>query len=128
MCPLTIPPAGENFVCFIHMLTLIIPETASNIPLFNFDLFLSPDLTAPRAGEEPSILNSLNVFFLFRRVQLYIMDLGSANGTFVNNNKVEPSKYVQLLEKDVLKFGFSSREYVLLHDQSKEEEEDLGVD
>ena len=67
-----------------------------------------------------------NLFF--RRVQLYIMDLGSANGTFVNNNKIEPSKYVQLLEKDVLKFGFSSREYVLLHDQSKEEEEDLGVD
>lgn len=63
-----------------------------------------------------------------RRVQLYIMDLASANGTFVNNNKIEPQKYVQLLEKDVLKFGFSSREYVLLHDQSKEEEEDLGVD
>jgi len=63
-----------------------------------------------------------------RRVQLYIMDLGSANGTFVNNNKIEPQKFVQLLEKDVLKFGFSSREYVLLHDQSKEDEEDLGVD
>lgn len=63
-----------------------------------------------------------------RRVQLYIMDLASANGTFVNNNKIEPQKYVQLMEKDVLKFGFSSREYVLLHDQSKEEEEDLGVD
>merc|ERR1711915_865175 len=56
-----------------------------------------------------------------RRVQLYIMDLASANGTFVNNNKIEPQKFVQLLEK----FGFSSREYVLLHDQSKEEEEDL---
>jgi len=63
-----------------------------------------------------------------RRVQLYIMDLASANGTFVNNNKIEPQKYVQLMEKDVLKFGFSSREYVLLHDQSKEEEEDMGVD
>jgi len=63
-----------------------------------------------------------------RRVQLYIMDLSSANGTFVNNNKIEPQKYVQLMEKDVLKFGFSSREYVLLHDQSKEDEEDLGVD
>jgi len=63
-----------------------------------------------------------------RRVQLYIMDLQSANGTFVNNNKIEPQKYVQLMEKDVLKFGFSSREYVLLHDQSKEEEEDMGVD
>ena len=76
------------------------------------------------------------------------MDLTSANGTFVNNNKIESQKYVQLLEKvrrntirdsdwltfnfifqDVLKFGFSSREYVLLHDQSKEaEEEDPGVD
>jgi len=64
-----------------------------------------------------------------KRVQLYVMDLNSANGTFVNNNKIESQKYVQLLEKDVLKFGFSSREYVLLHDQSKEaEEEDQGVD
>ena len=38
-------------------------------------------------------------------------------------------RYVQLMEKDVLKFGFSSREYVMLHDQSKEEqEEDPGVE
>ena len=34
-----------------------------------------------------------------KRVQLYIMDLASANGTFVNNNKIEPQKYVQLMEK-----------------------------
>ena len=27
------------------------------------------------------------------------MDLNSANGTFVNNNKIESQKYVQLLEK-----------------------------
>lgn len=63
-----------------------------------------------------------------RRVQLYVLDMGSANGTFVNSQKIEPQKYVQLVEKDVLKFGFSSREYVLLHDQSKEDEDDLGVD
>lgn len=64
-----------------------------------------------------------------RRVTPYVIDLGSANGTFVNNNKIESQKYVQLLEKDVLKFGFSSREYVMLHDQSKEqEEEDPGVE
>jgi smad nuclear-interacting protein 1 len=64
-----------------------------------------------------------------RRVTPYVIDLESANGTFVNNQKIEPRKYVQVLEKDVLKFGFSSREYVLLHDQSKEEEgDDLGVE
>ena len=64
-----------------------------------------------------------------RKVVPYIVDMNSANGTYVNNQKIEPQKYVQLMEKDVLKFGFSSREYVLLHDQSKEEEEeDPGVD
>jgi len=64
-----------------------------------------------------------------RRVTPYVIDLNSANGTFVNNQKIEGQKYVQLLEKDVLKFGFSSREYVMLHDQSKEQEQaDPGVE
>ena len=59
-----------------------------------------------------------------RRVTPYVIDLGSANGTFVNNQKIDARKYVEVLEKDVLKFGFSSREYVVLHDQSKESEQD----
>ena len=63
-----------------------------------------------------------------KKVVPYIVDLNSANGTFVNNQKIESQKYVELLEKDVLKFGFSSREYVMLNDQSKEDEEDPGVD
>ena len=52
------------------------------------------------------------------RIAPYIIDLNSANGTFVNNKKIEPQRYVELFEKDVIKFGFSSREYVLLHDKS----------
>lgn len=56
-----------------------------------------------------------------KRVRPYIIDLDSANGTFINNRKIEPRKYVELLEKDVIKFGFSSREYVLLHENSKDE-------
>lgn len=62
-----------------------------------------------------------------KRVRPYIIDLESANGTFVNNNKIDPKKYVELLEKDVVKFGFSSREYVLLHEASKDEAEDDEV-
>ena len=58
------------------------------------------------------------------RVLPYIIDLESSNGTFLNNNKVEPKRYLELREKDVLKFGFSSREYVLLHDQSNQEDGD----
>lgn len=62
-----------------------------------------------------------------KRVRPYIIDLESANGTFVNNNQIEAKKFVELLEKDVIKFGFSSREYVLLHEASKDEAEDDEV-
>ena len=68
-----------------------------------------------------------------RRVRLYVIDLNSANGTYVNNQRIEPQKYVELLEKDVIKFGFSTREYVLLHDNTdtselQADEEDFGAD
>ncbi|XP_050073094.1 smad nuclear-interacting protein 1 [Anopheles maculipalpis] len=57
-------------------------------------------------------------------VRPYIIDLESSNGTFVNNKPIETKRYLELREKDVLKFGFSSREYVLLHENSKEDNED----
>lgn len=71
-----------------------------------------------------------------KHVLPYIIDLESANGTFVNGNKIDPKKYVELREKDVVKFGFSTREYVLLHKDSEEappdddpglEEEDISI-
>lgn len=62
-----------------------------------------------------------------RRLRPYIIDLESSNGTYVNNKKVEPRCYVELLEKDIIKFGYSSREYVILHDQSKDESLDDDV-
>jgi smad nuclear-interacting protein 1 len=50
----------------------------------------------------------------------YIIDLESTNGTSLNGEKVEHSRYIELIEKDVLKFGDSSREYVLLNTESGE--------
>ncbi|AWO96175.1 putative smad nuclear-interacting protein 1 [Scophthalmus maximus] len=73
-----------------------------------------------------------------RRVRPYIIDLGSGNGTYLNNQRIDAQRYYELKEKDVLKFGFSSREYVLLHEfsdtsevdakQEGEDEEDEGLD
>ncbi|XP_036339269.1 FHA domain-containing protein DDL [Rhagoletis pomonella] len=62
-----------------------------------------------------------------KRVRLYLIDLESANGTFLNNKKIDPRKYYEIMEKDVIKFGFSTREYVLLHENSKEDQEDDDV-
>uniref|UniRef100_A0A131YHJ1 Smad nuclear-interacting protein 1 n=1 Tax=Rhipicephalus appendiculatus TaxID=34631 RepID=A0A131YHJ1_RHIAP len=62
-----------------------------------------------------------------RRIRPYVIDLESANGTFVNNKQIEPRRYVELLERDVLKFGFSTREYVILHEESQGEHFDDDV-
>lgn len=51
-------------------------------------------------------------------VRPYIIDLESSNGTFLNNTKLEPKRYYEMREKDVVKFGFSTREYVLLHEKT----------
>lgn len=45
----------------------------------------------------------------------YVMDLNSTNGTFLNDEKIEPARYIELRHKDVLKFGNSTRDYVLLN-------------
>jgi len=47
------------------------------------------------------------------KVKPYVIDLESANGTTVNDDPVPPRRFVELRDKDVLKFGHSSREYVL---------------
>ncbi|KAK3577837.1 hypothetical protein CHS0354_000235 [Potamilus streckersoni] len=53
-----------------------------------------------------------------KRVAPYRIDLDSSNGIYVNNEKIEPRRYVELFEKDVIKFGYSSRDFVLLHEMS----------
>ena len=47
-------------------------------------------------------------------VKPYIIDLDSANGTMVNGEKIDGRRYMELRTGDVLKFGESTREYVLL--------------
>ena len=55
---------------------------------------------------------------LTRLVRPYVMDLGSTNGTYINGERMEAQRYIELLEKDCLRFGYSSREFVLLHEES----------
>lgn len=52
-----------------------------------------------------------------------MVDLGSTNGTFLLNKatgekeKIDDSRYYELKAGDVIAFGFSTREYVLLHEE-----------
>ncbi|EFO24628.1 FHA domain-containing protein [Loa loa] len=58
-----------------------------------------------------------------KRIRPYIIDLDSANGTYLNNERIESQRFIELREKDVLRFGFSTREFVLLNERSHDEED-----
>ncbi|KAJ0101295.1 hypothetical protein Patl1_04272 [Pistacia atlantica] len=42
-----------------------------------------------------------------KQVKPYLMDLGSTNKTYLNENPIEPQRYYELFEKDTIKFGNS---------------------
>ena len=48
------------------------------------------------------------------KVKPYIIDLESSNGTELNGERLEAGRYVELKDKDILKFAGSEREYVLM--------------
>lgn len=76
--------------------------------------------------DHPSISKQhavLQYRFVRGEVRLYIIDLESVNGTYLNNNRIEARRYYELLEKDVIKFGFSSREYVVMTSETSAAED-----
>lgn len=48
------------------------------------------------------------------KVKPYLIDLESANGTALNDEKVPDSRYLELRDKDMIQFGHSTREYVIM--------------
>lgn len=48
------------------------------------------------------------------RVKPYLIDLESANGTTLNHDTVPGGRYLELRDKDMIQFGHSTREYVLM--------------
>ena len=49
-----------------------------------------------------------------RIIKPFLLDLESSNGTFVNGEKIEAARYYEIMDKDIIKLGHSTREYVLM--------------
>ena len=45
------------------------------------------------------------------------MDLKSTNAIFINREKIKSRHFYELLHKDIVKFGHSTREYVFMCDR-----------
>lgn len=48
------------------------------------------------------------------KVKFYLIDLESVNGMMLNDKKIGGSWYLELRDKDMIKFGDSVREYVFM--------------
>ena len=59
-------------------------------------------------------------------VKPYLIDLKSTNGTYLNGSRISDSRYYELRDSDVIKFGVCTKEYVIMKGTalSKEEEEE----
>ncbi|WVF73058.1 hypothetical protein IAT40_007876 [Kwoniella sp. CBS 6097] len=51
-------------------------------------------------------------------IKPFVIDLESTNGTYVNDIEIPKSRFYELRGSDVIKFGTSSREYVLLSEDA----------
>ena len=69
----------------------------------------------------PSV-SSQHAVIQFRRVKgmikPYIMDLKSRHGTYLMGDRIQSHRYYELLPKDVIKFGVSTRQYIVLAEDS----------
>ena len=51
-------------------------------------------------------------------VRPYIIDLDSTNGTQLNGEEIESRRYFEIRTEDMLRFGQSTREYIVIKDPS----------
>jgi smad nuclear-interacting protein 1 len=59
-----------------------------------------------------------------RMIKLYLLDCESTHKTHLNGKAIEASRYYELLDKDVIRFGASTREYVVIQEKKKNEKEE----
>ena len=48
-------------------------------------------------------------------VKPYVMDLNSSNKSYLNNATLDPGRYVELRNQDIIKFGKSESEFVVMN-------------
>lgn len=104
-------------------------ESLDPIPIYRQSAYLlGRDRTIADISVDHPSCSKQHAVIQFRKVKgvihPYIIDLDSANNTKLNDETIEPRRYYQLLVKDVLKFGFSTREYVVMNENLAKDQDD----
>lgn len=96
-------------------------ESLESIPIYRQSAYLlGRDRTIADIPIDHPSCSKQHAVIQFRKtkgkVSPYIIDLESANKTKLNNETIEPRRYYELFEKDVIRFGYSTRDYVIMHE------------
>ena len=107
-------------------------ESLDTIPIYRQSAYLlGRDRTIADIPIDHPSCSKQHAVIQFRKVKgqirPYIIDLESANKTKLNDEIIEPRRYYQLLEKDVIKFGFSTREFVVMNENCAKEDPTSGT-
>jgi pSer/pThr/pTyr-binding forkhead associated (FHA) protein len=68
--------------------------------------------------DHQSISRQHCVLFFDQTNKIYLIDLKSSHGTFVNQKQIPSNEIIELNENDMIQFGQSTREYILSSDPS----------
>ncbi|KAL8803109.1 MAG: hypothetical protein Q9182_003359 [Xanthomendoza sp. 2 TL-2023] len=119
-----LPPASQSYLLYVFKSSNLLQKITLNERscwLFGREAMVADiPVEHPSASKQHAVLQFRHVvkkdeFGEKRgRVGLYVLDLDSANGTFLNGERMEGRRYVEVRGGDVLRWGESSREYVLL--------------
>lgn len=120
------PPSSEKWMLYVF-------KPQSKEPLQTVELYtrscwlLGREVTVADIPTEHPSCSKQHAVFQFRhivkknewgekkgKVRLYLLDLESSNGTFLNDERITSAKYFECRSNDVVRFGLSDREYVLL--------------
>ena len=57
---------------------------------------------------------------IMAKTKPYLMDLESKNGSYLNDKRVAPSRYIELRDKDVISFADGETEFVIMRPPKEE--------
>ncbi|KAI4268764.1 MAG: hypothetical protein LQ337_007664 [Flavoplaca oasis] len=119
-----LPPSSQPYLLYIFKSSALLSKLTLNERscwLFGREKMVADvPVEHPSASKQHAVLQFRHVVkkdeFGEKRggVGLYMLDLDSANGSFLNGERVDALRYVEVRHGDVLKWGESSREYVVL--------------
>ncbi|KAL8751619.1 MAG: hypothetical protein Q9199_006295, partial [Rusavskia elegans] len=119
-----LPPSSQPYLLYIFKSSDLLSKLTLNERscwLFGREKMVADvPVEHPSASKQHAVLQFRHVVkkdeFGEKRggVGLYLLDLDSANGSFLNGERVEGRRYVEVIHADVLRWGESSREYVVL--------------